>query len=94
MRLRDVVDQLHDDNGLTDTRTTKSAHFTTLCERADKVDDLDASLEDLGICCLVNKFRRETMNRATLVCCDWAFLVHCISGNVKDPAENSFSYWN
>ena len=30
-------------------RTTKSAHFTTLCERAYKVDDLDASLEDLGI---------------------------------------------
>ena len=29
------------------------------------------------------------MNRATLVCCDWAF-VHCITGNVKDPAENGF----
>ena len=34
------------------------------------------------------------MNRASLVCCDWAFLVHRISGNVKDPAENGFSYWN
>ena len=34
------------------------------------------------------------MNRATLVCCDWAFLVHSITGNVKDPAENGFSYWN
>ena len=94
MRLSDVVDQLHDDNGLTHTRTTESTHFTTLSERADKIDDLDASLEDLGICCLINKLGGKAMNRATLVCCDWSFLIHCITSNVEDAAKDGFSHRN
>ena len=90
--LSNVVDQLHDDNGLTNTRTTESANFTTLSERADKVDDLDASLKDLSFGCLVDQLWRLAMNRATLVGCDWALFVHCITSNVEDAAENGFTY--
>ena len=32
------------------------------------------------------------MNRATLVGCDWALFVHCITSNVEDAAENGFTY--
>ena len=90
--LSNVVDQLHDDNGLTNTRTTESTNFTTLSKRADKVDDLDTSLEDLGVSCLVNQFWWKAVDRATLVGCDWALFVHCITSNVEDAAENGFTY--
>ena len=47
----DVVDQLHDENGLADARTTEQPDLSTAEERLHKVDDLDARLEHL-------KFRR------------------------------------
>ncbi len=47
--LRDVVDQLHDDDGLADAGAAEETDLTTLHERRDQVDDLDARLEDLGL---------------------------------------------
>ena len=44
VRLSNIVDQLHDDNGLANTRTTESTNFTALSERADQVDHLYAGL--------------------------------------------------
>ena len=43
----DVVDQLHDRDGLADARATEEADLAALDVRGDKVDDLDAGLEDL-----------------------------------------------
>ena len=47
MLSRDVVNQLHHVDGLTNTRTTKQTNLTAFCKRADKIDDLDASLKQL-----------------------------------------------
>ena len=43
--LGDVVDQLHDDDGLADARAAERADFAALGEGTDQVDDLDAGLE-------------------------------------------------
>ena len=40
--LSDVVNQLHDEHGLTDTSTTEETNLTTLGVGAQKVDNLDA----------------------------------------------------
>ena len=47
--LRQVVDQLLDDNGLANAGAAEQAGLTALDERLDKVDSLDARLEDLGL---------------------------------------------
>lgn len=38
--LGDVVDQLHDDNGLADTRTAEEADLATLGVRLNQINDL------------------------------------------------------
>ncbi len=40
--LGDVVDELQDDNGLADARTTERASLAALDEGADEIDNLDA----------------------------------------------------
>src|SRR5205085_1037967 len=47
--LGDVVDELHDDDGLADAGTAEGADFAALGEGTDEVDDLDAGLEDGGL---------------------------------------------
>ena len=49
MRLGDVVDQLHDQHGLADAGAAEEADLAALGVGRQKVDDLDARLEDLGV---------------------------------------------
>ena len=43
----DVVDQLLNQNGLTDTCTAEQTDLTALCVGADQVDNLDAGFQNL-----------------------------------------------
>ena len=43
----DVVDQLHDDDGLADAGTAEQADLAALQIRLEQVDDLDPGLEHL-----------------------------------------------
>ena len=56
VELGDVVDQLHDDDGLADAGAAERADLAALEERADQIDDLDAGGEHLR--------RRATGRRA------------------------------
>ena len=47
VQLGDVVDQLHDDDGLADAGAAERADLAALQERADQVNDLDAGGQDL-----------------------------------------------
>ena len=47
--LGDVVDQLHDDDGLADAGAAEETDLSALHERRDQVDDLDARLEDFRL---------------------------------------------
>jgi hypothetical protein len=55
VQLRDVIDQLHDDDGLADAGATERSDLTTLQEGADQIDDLDAGGQDLRAGRLVNQ---------------------------------------
>ncbi len=46
---RDVVDKLHDDDGLADTSTAEETGLATFDVRSQQVDDLNARLEDFGL---------------------------------------------
>jgi peptide chain release factor 1 len=45
--LGDIVDELHDNDGLTNARSTEEADLSTLNVRGEEVDDLNTGLEHL-----------------------------------------------
>src|SRR5690606_18970653 len=63
VRLRDVVDELHDENGLADAGATEEADLATFAVRREKVDDLDAGLEDFDLGALIREARGLAVDR-------------------------------
>ena len=68
VNLRDIVDQLHDQDGFTDSRTAEQSDLAALGNRGEKVDYLEAGLEDFGLGFLVHKGRRIAMDRVSFLC--------------------------
>ena len=92
---RDVVDELHDDDGLADAGTTEHAAFATLEQRADEVDDFDTRGENFGVSGLLGQRGSGTVDRrAEIRIGDRHVFVHEVAGDVEDPAENLLSNRN
>ena len=64
VRLGDVVDQLHDQNGLADAGAAEQADLAALGVRRQQVDDLDAGDEDLRFRRLIREGRRRLVDGA------------------------------
>ena len=62
----DVVDQLHDDDGLADAGAAEEPDLAALQVRLEQVDDLDAGLEHLQFGGLLFERRRRAVNRPAL----------------------------
>ena len=88
MLFRDVVDQLHHVDGLTNTSTTEQANLTTLGERAYQVDNLDAGFQQVGRCRLICIARCLAVNRPALVFADLALFVDRTTQNIHDTAQS------
>jgi hypothetical protein len=63
----DIVNQLHDDDGLADAGATEQSDLAALQIRLEQVDDLDAGLEHLQLGRLLFECRRGAMNRPALL---------------------------
>ena len=63
----DVVDQLHDQNGLADAGAAEQAGLAALGVRLEEVDDLDAGLEHLDVRRLLVEPRRLAMDRQVVL---------------------------
>ena len=55
MRLSDVVNKLHNDNGLAHSSTAEKSDLATLKERRNQINDLNAGLKNLLRCRLILK---------------------------------------
>jgi hypothetical protein len=64
---RDVVDELHDDDGLADTGATKEPDLAALQVRLEQVDDLDPGFEHLQLGRLVFEVRSLAVDRPVLL---------------------------
>ena len=82
-----VVDQLHNQNGLTDAGATEQACLAALGVRLEEVDDLDTGLEHLDIGGLLVEPRRLAVNRQAMLGVDRSFIVDRLAEDVQDPAE-------
>ena len=93
----DVVDQLHDDDGLADAGAAEEARLAALHVRREQVHDLDPGLEDLGLGLEVLEARREAVDRPPLdrlavVADDRALLVHRFAQHVEDAAQRGLPH--
>ena len=89
VRLRDVVDQLHDQHGLADAGAAEQADLAALGVRGEQVDDLDAGDENLRFGRLVGVGRRLLMDGAARLGRHRAGLVDRLADDVDDAAEAS-----
>ena len=87
MRLRNVVDEFHDQDGLADAGTTEQADLAALCVWRQKVDDLDSGNQDLGFGRLVDIFRSRTVDRVALLRLDRLAFIDRLADHVQDPAK-------
>ena len=83
----DVVDQLHDDDGLADARAAEQADLAAAEIGFEKIDDLDAGLEHFEAGRLVFKRGRLAVNRIPLLGVDRTHLVHRLAEHVEHAAE-------
>ena len=94
MLQRDVVDELHDDDGLAHARAAEQADLAALQERLDQVDDLHAGLEHFHRRRLLVKARRLAMDGIALGGVDRAQLVHRVADDVQHAAQRLATHGN
>ena len=87
MRLGDVVDQLHDDDGFADAGAAEQPDLAALGIGRQQIDDLDAGDQDLGLGRLVDEFRRRPVDRRAAVGHDRAALVDRLADDVEDAPQ-------
>jgi hypothetical protein len=87
MRLGDVVNELLNQHGLSDTGTSEQANLSTTSVGSEEIDDLDTSLEHLGGGRLLNERRGIGVDRAALGAFDGAALIDGFTDDVHDAAK-------
>jgi len=94
MRLGDVVDQLHNEDSLTDSGTTEETNLTTLYVWGKKIDDLDTSLENFDGRAGLDEFWWWGVDSLEGVSLDWASLVDWGTNDVDNSAEGGGTDWD
>ncbi len=87
VRLGDVVDQFHDDDGLADPGAAEQADLAALGVRRQQIDDLDPGDEDLGLGRLLDEFGRGPVDRHAAVGVDRTALIDRLADHIENPAE-------
>src|SRR3546814_20251260 len=85
MRLRDVVDQLHDRHGLADAGAAEEADLAALGVGRQQVDDLDAGDQHLGLGPLVDIVRGGPVDRRRPLADATPALLPRITANAPEP---------
>jgi hypothetical protein len=85
--LGNVVDQLLNENSLSDTGTSEETNLTTTSVGGEQIDDLNTGDENLGDDGLVNELGSLAMDGGGLLGVDGATLVDGLTDNVDDTAQ-------
>ena len=86
--LGDVVDQLLNEDGLSDTGTTEETDLSTTSVGGKEVDDLDTSDENLGSGGLFDELWGVGVDRQELVRLDGTTLIDRVTSDVHDTTES------
>jgi len=94
MRLGDVVDQLHNEDGLADSGTTEETDLASLDVWGEKIDDLDTGLENLDSGAGLDELWWWGVDSLEGVGLDWASLIDGLTNDVDDSAEGGGADWD
>ena len=83
----DVTDKFHHVDGLTNSGSTKQPNLAAFCERADQVDNLDASFKQFCRWRQFRIFRGFTMDFPALIFTDITALIDRLTEYVHDTTE-------
>merc|ERR1719188_2851292 len=89
MTLGDVVNQLHNKDGLADTSTAEQTNLTSLDIRGQEIDDLDTGLQNLLGAAGLGHRRGLGVDGVEHVGLDRASLVDGLADDVDDAAEGA-----
>ena len=90
--LGDVVDQLHDDDGLADACATEQSDLAALQEGLNQVDDLHAGLEHFGARRLFVECGSQPVDRHSLLVFDGTQLIDRLADDVHHAAKRSSTH--
>ena len=83
----DVVDQLHDDDGLPDSGATEQTDFPALAVGLEQVHDLNTGFQYLGLGFLIFEFRSRPVNRIGLLGLDRTLFIDRFTKHVDETTE-------
>ncbi len=92
MLFGDVVDHLHENDGLAHARAAKEAHFAALGEGHKQIHDLDAGFQQFNLGVLLREFRRGAVDGIVFFGVDRAQFVHRATDNVENAAHRGFAH--
>ncbi len=92
MGLGDVVDELHDEDGLADTGAAEEANLASLAVRGEQVDDLDSGFENLDLGRLFHELGGLAVNRQVVLGYAGSGLVHRTADDVEDPPKRGLAH--
>ena len=90
--LGDVVDHLHQNNGLAHAGAAEEAHLAALGEGHKQVHNLDAGFEQLDLGVLVGESRSRTVDGIVLFSVNGAQFIHGATDNVEDAAHGGLAH--
>ena len=90
--LGDVVDQLHDDDGLADARAAEQADLAALEEWLDEVDDFHAGFKHFRGGGLFVESRGQAVNRHSFFVFDGAQLIDGLADHVHHASQRASAH--
>mmetsp|Transcript_5226 Transcript_5226/g.14981 ORF Transcript_5226/g.14981 Transcript_5226/m.14981 type:complete len:245 (-) Transcript_5226:59-793(-) len=87
VRLGNVVDQLHDQHGLSDTGSSEQPNLSSLLVRGQQIHNLDSGHKHLLLRRLVHVGRRLAMDRPHRLALNRTLLIDRLSDHVHDASQ-------
>ncbi len=94
MRLGDVVDQFHDDNGLAHSSSSECPDLSSFDEGANQVDHFDAGFENVGFGVLLEERRSLPVNGSGFLVPAWSQVIYGVTRDVKDTSQHFLADWH
>jgi hypothetical protein len=87
MSLSDIVNELHDEDGLSDTGTTEESNLSSSGVGSEEIDNLDTSNEEISTVTLLSEGRRVSVNGSVLISVNGTTLIDGLSNNIDNSTE-------